>query len=188
MRIPFITLIASSALALGGCGYGGLGVGLGYGSPYGSGYGYSPYGYSSYGSGYGYSPYSSYGYSPYSSYGYGSPYFGYGSYGSYGGYSPFGWYNNYYYPGTGMYVYDTYRRPHTMTSTQRAYWTSRQPATTRTTTTRTVRPNWSGFTRRSTASSDRQVARQDRQTVREVRRTARTDRRTDRRRGGQSDD
>ena len=35
MRIPFITLIAGGALALGGCAYGGLG----YGDPYGN-YGY----------------------------------------------------------------------------------------------------------------------------------------------------
>ena len=63
MRIPFISLIAGSALALGGCAYGDLGMGLGYGG------GYSPYG--SYGS-----PYygTSYGYGS----GYGSPY-GYGS-------------------------------------------------------------------------------------------------------------
>ena len=44
MRIPFISLIAGSALALGGCAYGDLGMGLGYGG------GYSPYG--SYGSPY----------------------------------------------------------------------------------------------------------------------------------------
>ena len=63
MRIPFITLIAGGALALGGCAYGDLGMGLGYGG------GYSPYGYGS----------SYYG----SSYGYGSPYYGSGyGYGS----------------------------------------------------------------------------------------------------------
>src|SRR4051794_41461280 len=46
MRIPFISLVAGGALALGGCAYGDLGLG-GYGSPYySSGYG-SPY-YSNY--------------------------------------------------------------------------------------------------------------------------------------------
>ena len=52
MRIPYISLVAAGALALGGCAYDGLGLGLGYGSPYyGSGYGYgSPY----YGGSYGY--------------------------------------------------------------------------------------------------------------------------------------
>jgi hypothetical protein len=166
MRIPFITLIAGSALALGGCAYGDLGMGLGYGSPYGTygSYGYgSPYGYSSYGS-----------YGGYGGYGYGSPY-GYGMYGSGYGYgygSPYGWYDNYYYPGTGYYVYDSYRQPHVMTTTQRQYWVSRTPAL-RTTTTRTnVRPNWSGFNR-STASAQRQsrqTARQERQQTREDRR------------------
>ena len=84
-------------------------LGLGYGGGYG-GYGYG---------------------SPYYGYGYGSPYYGggygYGAgYGSYYGSSfgsPFGWYDNYYYPGSGYYVYDTYRRPHVMTTTQRTYWT-----------------------------------------------------------------
>jgi hypothetical protein len=84
------------------------------------------------------------------------------------------WYNDYYYPGTGYYVYDTYRRPHVMTTTQRQYWSTRSPAL-RTTSTRTsVRPNWSGFSNRSTARTQRHTAR-------EVRREAREDRRRDRR-------
>jgi hypothetical protein len=129
MRIPTMILAAASSLALGGCAYGDLG-GLGYGSPYyGSSYGYgSPY----YGSSYGYgSPYVSVGYSSgyggYGGYGYGSgygyPYGGYGGYGSYGGLgSPYGWYDNYYYPGTGYYVYDSARRAYPMSTTQRRYW------------------------------------------------------------------
>ena len=126
MRIPFISMIAVGAVALGGCAYGdlgGLGVGLGYGNGYG-GYGYgSPY----YGASYGYgSPY-------YGGYGYGSPYYG-GGYGSY-----YGWNNGYYYPGSGYYVYDSYRRPYAMTTTQRQYWSTRSPAL-RTTSTTTVRP------------------------------------------------
>ena len=137
MRIPYISVLAAGALALGGCAYGGLGGGLGYGDPYYSGYGYgSPY----YGSGYGRSGVSVSIGTGYGGYGYGSPY-----YGGYGYNSPFGWYNNYYYPGTGYYVYDRYRRPYSMTTTQRNYWASRSPAL-RTSGTRTaVRENWSGF-------------------------------------------
>ena len=170
MRIPYISLLGAGALALGGCAYGDLGLGLGggYGSPYyGAGYG-SPYVSVGYGSGYGYgSPY-------YGGYGYGSPY--YGGYGY--GMPSYGWYDNYYYPGTGYYVYDTYRQPHVMTTTQRQYWTSRSPAlrTTTTSTTR-VRPNWSGFNNRQEARASRDTARQDRQTARELRRQERQDRR-----------
>ena len=107
MRIPFISLIAAGALALGGCAYGDMVYGLGYGGGYGltatmaalitapamatasAGYG---------------------GYGPY-----------YGGYGGYGGYGRrYGWYDDYYYPGTGIYVYDSYRRPHAMTTTAAA--------------------------------------------------------------------
>jgi len=129
MRIPFISLIAAGAMALGGCAYGDVGFGAGYGSPYGYGYG-SPYGYDS-----------AYGY------GYGSPYYGAGL--------GYGWYDNYYYPGSGYYVYDSYRRPYRMTTTQRTYWSSRSPALSTRTTTRTrVRPNWSGFDRHSDATTN----------------------------------
>jgi hypothetical protein len=184
MRIPYISLLAAGALSLGGCAYDGLG--MGYGDPYYSGYGYgSPY----YGYGYG----SPYGYgrsgvsisigSGYSPYGYGGYYGGYGGYG-YGGYgygSPYyGWYNNYYYPGTGYYVYDVNRTPYPMTSTQRQYWSSRSPALrTGTTTTTRVQPNWSGFNRRTATYTDRQTAREDRQTAREQRRLQREQRRKD---------
>ena len=147
MRIPFISALAAGALALGGCAYGdmGMGVGLGYGGGYGN-YGYSPYGGSYYGAGYGYSPYN-YGYG---GYGYGSPYYG--------------WYDDYYYPGTGYYVYDSYRRPYAMSTTQRAYWSQRSPALTQsTTTTRTsVKPNWSTFDKRT----ERQQKREERQSTR----------------------
>ena len=184
MRIPYISLLAAGALTLGGCAYDGLGMGLGYGDPYYGGYGYnSAYGYGSpyYGSSYYGSPYYGghsgvsigvgYG-SGYGGYGYGSPYYGGYGYGSpyYGGYSPFGWYNNYYYPGTGSYVYDTYRQPHVMSTTQRQYWSSRSPAfRTTTTSTRTnVKPNWSAFNQRRSAN----------QSAREARAQAREDRRT----------
>jgi hypothetical protein len=128
MRIPLITLLAAGALSLGGCAYDEFGLGYGYGSPYGYGYG-SPYGY---GSSYGYGGY--YG----TAYGYGSPYFG--------------WYDNYYYPGTGYYVYDSYRRPHRWSDQQRTYWTSRRQAVTRSGNT-TTRENWSGFRNRGSWNS-----------------------------------
>jgi hypothetical protein len=152
MRIPFISALAAGALALGGCAYGD--IGLGYGGGYG-GYG----GYGSYGAGYG----------SYYGAGYGSPY-GYGSYG-YG--SPYyGWYDNYYYPGTGYYVYDSYRRPYAMSTSQRQYWSQRSPALATTTTTRTrVQPNWGAFTRKS--SAERQQVRDERQQTREDRRSSR---------------
>jgi len=164
MRIPYISLVAAGALALGGCAYGDLGLGLGYGSPYYGGYG----GYGSYGYG---SPY-------YGSY-YGSRYYGSGfGYGlGYGGFgSPYyGWYDNYYYPGTGYYVYDTYRRPHVMTTTQRQYWTSRSPVVRTRSTTTSVRPNWSGFNRHATTKAERQSAREQRQQARDDRRNSRHD-------------
>jgi len=142
MRIPFISLAAAGALALGGCTYGGLGLGMGYGDGYG-GYGYG-------------SPY-------YGSY-YGSPYYNSGYYGGLGyGYSPFGWYNNYYYPGTGYYVYDQYRRPRAMTISERQYWLMRARAAanrTGTTSTTTVRnrANWSGFRTRAATRSTTTVS------------------------------
>ena len=135
MRIPYISLVAASAMALGGCAYDGLGLGMGYGP-----YGYSSYGYGSpyYGSGY-----YSYG-GPSISVGIGSGYGGYPYYGGYGYGSPYyGWYDDYYYPGTGYYVYDSYRRPHMWSDSQRSYWTRRRQSATssgiRTTT------NWSAW-------------------------------------------
>jgi hypothetical protein len=52
---------------------------------------------------------------------------GYGS--AYGGAygSPYwGWYDDYYYPGTGAYVYDRYRHRHAWNDGQRAYWEQRR--------------------------------------------------------------
>jgi len=48
MRIPYISMLAAGALALGGCAYGGLGYGVGYGGGYYGDYGYGApyYGYS----------------------------------------------------------------------------------------------------------------------------------------------
>jgi hypothetical protein len=153
MRIPHITLAAAGALALSGCAYGDMGLGLGYGD-----YGYgSPY----YGYGYGYGPYGGYGAYP----------------GYYGGFGyPFGWYGDYYYPGTGIYVYDSYRRPRVWTSTERTYWTSRRPTTTVTT---TATPNWSGFTHRTTSTAHNSPRYQQRVAARQERMQAREQRRQD---------
>lgn len=153
MRIPYISLVAAGALALGGCAYGDMGYGFGYDGGYYGDYGYGgPYVGIGYSSGY-YSPW-------YGGYGYGMPYYG--------------WYDNFYYPGTGLYVYDTSRRPYAMTTTQRAYWSSRSPALrTGMTTTATVRPNWSGFNRRATTYNERQTTRAERKAARAERRQER---------------
>ncbi|MBX9814620.1 MAG: hypothetical protein A4S12_03535 [Proteobacteria bacterium SG_bin5] len=37
-----------------------------------------------------------------------------------------GWYGNYYYPGTGVYVYDRYRAPRRWTYGEQRYWLDRQ--------------------------------------------------------------
>ena len=116
MRIPYISLAAAGALALGGCAYDT------YGSPYG--YGYGPYSSLSVGVGYGG--------------GYGGYYGGYG-------YDPFGWYGDYYYPGSGIYVYDSYRRPHRWSSSQRDYWTSRRSHWQNHSGTTWTGSNWSGY-------------------------------------------
>lgn len=72
----------------------------------------SPYGYGGVGVGSGYG-YNSYGYP---GYGYGGGY----------GYEPYwGWYDGYYYPGTGYYVYDRYRRPIPW-DRYRDYWEGRR--------------------------------------------------------------
>jgi hypothetical protein len=68
-------------------------------------------------------------------YGYGGVDIGYGGYNSYydddyyGYYSSqpyWGWYNGYYYPGTGVYVYDRYNRRIPWNAYQRSYWLGRQ--------------------------------------------------------------
>jgi hypothetical protein len=140
-RLAAVVLVSS--IALGGCAY----------DMYGDGYGYDPYGY---GYGYGY-PRSSvsigigYG-SGYGSYGYGG--YGYGGYGyPYGGYDPFGWYGGSYYPGTGIFVYDSYRRPHRWSGDQERYWTTRRTNWQGRTGTSWHRDNWNGFNRSGTTTT-----------------------------------
>lgn len=75
-------------------------------------------------------------------YGYGAPYgggYGYGGYPSY-----FGWAGDYYYPGTGIYVYDQYRRPYRWNDSQRRYWEGRRNAWRGD---RNFRNDWNGFNR-----------------------------------------
>lgn len=72
--------------------------------------------------------YGDYGYG----YGYGDPYFG--------------WYDNFYYPGTGVYVYDRDRHPHAWNDRQRNYWMGRQQAWKSHAAPNTApREDWSGF-------------------------------------------
>src|SRR3954454_11621005 len=129
MRIPYISVLAAGALALGGCAdY----YGLGYGGGYSGGYGY------------GGGPYVGLGYSS----GYYSPY--YGGYG-YGYGSPYGLGGGYFYSGAGTYRFKTYPPPHVMTTTQHSYWSARSPALRSRNTTR-AHENWSGFDRRTSTT------------------------------------
>jgi len=195
MRARLAILLAGS-MALGGCayGYGGYGSpysGVSVGVGYGSGYGYPGYGYGGYGSygnyGYGgcYDPWSGAGgYGGYDPYGF--PYGGYG-YGSCGG-SYWGWNDGYYYPGTGYYVYDRYRRPHVWSDSQKRYWSERVEKARRTegTSSRPLRENWSGFNRQRSerTTADRTVTRHDVQRSRtqssDDRRSQRAERRSSR--------
>jgi hypothetical protein len=118
--------IAAATLALGACAddmYG----------PYGYGYGGLSIGYGDYG------------YAPYG--------YGYGGYYGGGYYDPFGWYDDFYYPGTGFYVYDSYRRPHRWSGDQERYWTTRRSNWQGRTGTTWSRENWSGFNRSGTSTS-----------------------------------
>ena len=68
---------------------------------------------------------------------------------SYGNYHRpyYGWYDNYYYPGTGYYVYDRYRTPYRGTDAQRRYWTLRRERALRLATEKGIvyRDNWEAF-------------------------------------------
>jgi len=116
-RLALLGVIFGVGLGTAGCtdGYGYSGVAVGYGGgAYGDGYGYS------------------------------DPYGGYGYAGGYGYPSYFGWYGDYYYPGTGIYVYDQYRRPYRWNDTQRRYWEGRRNGYRGD---RSVRNDWNGFDR-----------------------------------------
>jgi len=126
LNLRLAALTVASGIALGGCAYDAYGPGYGAYSGVSVGVGY--------GGGYGY------------------PYGGYYS-GYYG--APFGWYDDFYYPGTGIYVYDSYRRPRMWNDRERHYWMQRNGgwrqhnnATISPNGTRTVQPNWSGFDHR----------------------------------------
>ena len=75
--------------------------------------------------------------------------YGYGVGAGYGGYyddayagfpAYYGWYGDYYYPGTGAYVFDRYRRPFRWNDEQRRYWEARRPGRQQ-----GYRDNWHGF-------------------------------------------
>lgn len=53
---------------------------------------------------------------------YGDPYYGSGYYGS-----RYGWWGDYYYPGSGYYVYDRRGQRHRWNNEQRRYWGQRRP-------------------------------------------------------------
>ncbi|MCU6455793.1 hypothetical protein LPN01_17065 [Sphingomonas sp. A2-49] len=118
-RLAIAGLIFGAGIGTSACtdgyGYSGVAVGYGGGGYYGDGYGYGD----PYGGGYGY---------------------GYGGYPSY-----FGWYGDYYYPGTGIYVYDQYRRPYRWNDGQRRYWEGRRNGWRGD---RNFRNDWNGFDRR----------------------------------------
>lgn len=139
--------VVVAAVGLSGCAYNGLysGISVGYGN---AGY-----------------------YDPYYGYGYGAGYPGYG----YGlSYAPYwGWYDNFYYPGTGFYVYDIYRRPHRWTDAQRRYWEIRRQRALATGTASqpvVIRDNWGEFDRNR--DGVRQIRRDRDETVR-IQRTER---------------
>lgn len=68
---------------------------------------------------------------------------GYG-YGYYGAVAPYyGWYGDYYYPGTGVYVYDRYRVARRWSDRDRDYWSARRDGWRG----RTIRDNWHDFGR-----------------------------------------
>ena len=101
-------------------------------------------------------------------YGYNRVSLGYGSYAPY-----YGWYDNYYYPGTGYYIYDRSGSRYRWNDVQRRYWEARRPSG-------RYADNWSGY-RREYRPERRADAREWRRDRREDRREWRQDRREDRR-------
>ncbi|WP_197417118.1 MULTISPECIES: hypothetical protein [unclassified Sphingomonas] len=85
-------------------------------------------------------------------YGYGGVSVGYGVAGAYGpGYASgfgdpyWGWHDGFYYPGSGYFVYDSYRRPYRWNGAQRSYWEARRGGWRGDR--REIRENWRDFTR-----------------------------------------
>lgn len=146
-------LTVAAAVGLSACttpygnGYSGVSVGIGS-----SGY-YDPY-------------YGGYGY------GYGYPHYGYSRFGY--GFDPYwGWHDGFYYPGTGFYVYDVYRRPHRWTDRHRRYWTVRRERALATSTTSrpvAIRDNWDDFKRDRVQVRSNRVERQTSRPIRVERR------------------
>jgi hypothetical protein len=143
-RLRSAALAIAASVGLSACvyddGYGYGGLSVGYGN---AGY-CDPYWddcYRGYGHGYGRSYYS-------------QPYWG--------------WYNGFYYPGTGIYVYDSFRRPHRWNDRQSRYWIDRQRSFRHVDRgdRREFRENWRDF---------RQDRRVDNRAFRQQRRTLRTD-------------
>jgi hypothetical protein len=81
-------------------------------------------------------------------YGYGGVDVGYGGGYGYSGSPYYGWYDDYYYPGTGYYVYDRGGARHRWSDGHRAYWEGRRGNN-------RPRDNWSGFRRDGDANGDR---------------------------------
>ena len=132
LRTAALTIAAAVGLSacttgLGYGPYGGSGVSVGINSGY-----YDPY-YDGYGYGYGYSR-AGYGYTPY-----------------------WGWYDGFYYPGTGYYVYDRYRRPRQWTEAERRYWNEKRTRTLAEGFRRVATDNWEDFSQPSTTSSTQRV-------------------------------
>lgn len=101
---------------------------------------------------------------------YGDPYYADGGWG--GGFAPsyYGWYGDYYYPGTGGFVYDRYRRPVRWNADQQRYWQGRRGAWGN----RQVRSNWQDF--RRDVRRERQDYREDVRSGREAYRAGTIDR------------
>jgi hypothetical protein len=109
-RLRVLILLAASAAGLSACA-----------DDYGYGYGMSA----------GYGPQARYACDPHyydcAAYGYGG--YGYDSYGDYGGYygDPwYGWYGDYFYPGIGLFVFDSFGRRFRMDRDQRRFWDGRR--------------------------------------------------------------
>ncbi len=157
-------LAAAAAIGLSGCGYNGLYSGVSVGV--GNGSYYDPY-YDAYGYGYG---------AGYSRYGYGY------------GFDPYwGWNDGFYYPGTGYYVYDRYRRPFRWTDAQRRYWELRRQRAIRNGDQVVIRDNWGDFDRNGVRRIDRRRVQQRMSTDQQVQVQRSVDRPVRAERGNRSD-